>query len=183
MNFQQMPPSSSLDFCRMCNFSVYSKTNHLKVVHGWVKCKFCYNLMAAHVLNDHVLRKHQQPLKRKRDDDNDAKIQNGKHETDELKAPPNELSVETKRPRLANTPPIQLNDANRNDGNAKSDESKTVAEDNDESPFNNAPESTLAAQKEKSYPNMILVSDRVLNELLAGGRIGCENGKLFLRDS
>lgn len=181
MNCYQMPPSS-LDFCRMCNLSVYSKTNHLKVVHGWIKCKFCNNSMGAHALSAHVRRKHKQALKRARDD-NDAEIINGKHETDDPKTPKNELSMETKRPRLANTSPIQLNDANRNDCNDKSDESKTVAENNNESPLNHAPESMLAAQKEKSYPNMILVSDRVLNELLAGGRIGCENGKLFLRDS
>lgn len=161
MNFNQFPLLTASYFCGLCNIWVDSKTAHLKEVHGWVMCKLCPNWMAARSLDSHVNRKHQQPLKRK------------------LVNYESESGVETKRPHLTNTPPVELNDANRNDENDENDESKTVAENN-ESPSNNA---ALAAHKEKSYPNMIFVSDKVLNRLLADGRISCEKGKLLLRDS
>lgn len=182
MNFNNFPLLTSSYFCGMCNIWVDSKTVHMKEVHGWVKCKFCPNWMAARFLGSHVNRKHWVQCKfypnwmaaRSLDSHVDRKHQQPLLDDDE-----SESGGKAKRPRLTNTPPVELNDANRNDEN---DESKTVAENN-EMPSNNAPESLLAAHKEKLYSNMIFVSDKVLNELLADGRISCETGKLFLRDS
>lgn len=142
MNFDNMQLSTRHTFCGMCNFPVASKFKHLKEVHGWAQCKFCHNLMGAAFLNDHVHHKHQQPLKRKLDD---LYVENRdqKHETDEPKTPPNESDNKTKRPRLTNTPPIELNDDNRNGEN---DESKTFAENN-KLLLNNAPQSPFAAHR------------------------------------
>lgn len=165
--------------CCVCKTKLDSVAEHLERAHGWVRCKVCNNLMAADALHKHLNDKHNQPLagneahdsKSKHDDDAGI-MQNQTCQTDEPKMLPNQSLDEYQRPWPTIPPSVDL----------MSKVYDLVAEKNEAS-FINTPQPALVANKDETYLNTILISDKELNKLMARGRIGIQRGQLMLHDS
>lgn len=178
-------PSKS-QYCGLCKIPVFNKAEHFQMIHGWVRCTFCRSTMDSGSLNAHLDRKHKQkqPYRneiqaRKRKYDRNFKgDRNQNHDLDEPKTPsPLQPDDQAKRPRLANKPYNIIRSNAYYETNSSSYQMVDVT-DNNVSPIE-TPESASVNQ----FFNKIYISDGELNKLMGIGRIGCQNGNFFLRDS
>lgn len=102
---QNWPIRSRSNFCGLCNIQVTNKTKHLQMIHGWVRCTFCRNIMDVRFLDAHLDRKHEhKPNRRntfrgpKREYDRNAIEQHDQnYDSDEPKTPPHQPDYQAKR--------------------------------------------------------------------------------------
>lgn len=186
-NFLQMdlPNPSRSQYCGLCKIQVDNKAEHFQMIHDWVRCTFCRSTMDSGSLNAHLDRKHKQKQPRrnktraqKRKYDRNANEEhNQNYDLDEPKTPPqHQPDDQAKRPRLANEP-YNIIQSNANyETNSSSNQMVAVTD-------NVSPIETPKPTSVNQFFNKIYISDGELNKLMGIGRIGCQNGYFFLRDS
>lgn len=158
--------------CCHCKCMVHSMVEHLTKKHGYVRCKFCTNIMGPDSMDTHVKRSHGQnvnkiqDLKSKPENDID-KIQS----QTEFNVPKLLPSNKFLQPASINPPTVDMS----NIYELVAEKTKAL--------FINAPQTCPVANVKKTYFNTILISDKELNKLMADGRIESQQGQLILRDS